>query len=87
MGMNNNVAIGVEGLFWFVSKGIALVMLQILLRWTLPRLRVDQLMHLCWKMFLPIGFVMVVIVGIWITYVAPNPKLLPKISSVESLVK
>jgi hypothetical protein len=30
---------------------------------------------------------MVVIVGIWITYVAPNPKLLPKISSVESLVK
>jgi NADH-quinone oxidoreductase subunit H len=52
MGMNNNVAIGVEGLFWFVSKGIALVMLQILLRWTLPRLRVDQLMHLCWKMFL-----------------------------------
>jgi len=82
MGMNSQLAIGLEGMFWFVSKGIALVMLQILLRWTLPRLRVDQLMHLCWKMFLPIGFVMVVIVGLWITYVAPKPQNMPKLSQV-----
>ncbi len=41
------------GAIWFILKGCLFVAVQIWLRWTLPRLRVDQLMALCWKVLLP----------------------------------
>jgi NADH-quinone oxidoreductase subunit H len=74
LGSDSKLLIGLEGVVWFVMKSLVLVFLQILLRWTLPRLRVDQTMHLCWKIFLPIGFAMVIIVAAWITFVAPRPQ-------------
>ncbi|MBI4597526.1 MAG: NADH-quinone oxidoreductase subunit NuoH [Candidatus Omnitrophica bacterium] len=50
---------------WFLAKTYALVFVLVWLRGTFPRLRVDQLMGLAWKFFLPLGLVNIVAAGIW----------------------
>jgi NADH-quinone oxidoreductase subunit H len=52
------------GLFWFIAKGMVLVFIQIWIRWTLPRLRVDQLMYTSWKVLTPFLFVCIIGVGL-----------------------
>ncbi len=54
----------VWGLFWFIGKGMVLVFLQIWIRWTLPRLRVDQLMYTSWKVLTPFMFACIFGVGL-----------------------
>ena len=51
--------------FWLLAKTMLLLYTQIWIRWTYPRLRVDQLMHLCWKVFTPITLVLVLLCGLW----------------------
>jgi NADH-quinone oxidoreductase subunit H len=54
----------IPGPIVFVAKGIFLVFVMIWLRWTLPRLRVDQLMAMCWKYMIPIAFVNLIGLGL-----------------------
>ena len=56
--------IPVEQFLWFISKGIFFVFVQMWIRWTLPRLRVDQLMTTSWKYLIPIAFVNLIIIGL-----------------------
>ena len=48
------------GLLWFSGKAVFQWLLIIILRWTLPRLRIDQVMYLCYKVLLPIAMACVV---------------------------
>ena len=53
------------GVLWFSGKAIFQWLLIIALRWTLPRLRVDQVMYLCYKVLLPVSMACVVVTALF----------------------
>jgi NADH-quinone oxidoreductase subunit H len=63
-GLPREVAHGLFGLGWFLAKCYFLIFVMMWLRWTLARLRVDQLMDFAWKVLLPISFANLIITGL-----------------------
>lgn len=47
-----------------MAKVIFFCVLQIVIRWTLPRFRYDQLMNMGWKMLLPVALINLVVTAI-----------------------
>ena len=47
----------------FLFKIVALIWFQLMIRWSLPRFRYDQLMSLCWKGMLPLSLLNILAVG------------------------
>lgn len=54
---------------WFIAKAMGIVIFQIIVRWTIPRLRVDQLMHVTWKVLVPCGLLCFFAVALYVMLV------------------
>ncbi len=49
----------------YIIKVLLLMFVAIWLRWTLPRLRIDQLMATCWKFLIPLGLINILGASFW----------------------
>ncbi len=61
--------------FVFAAKVFLLSNVVVWLRWTLPRIRVDQMMSLCWKYLVPAAFLCFVFTLFWQLAVGAAPRL------------
>ena len=54
----------VLGVLCFILKVVALCFVQLTIRWSLPRFRYDQLMHLGWRKLLPASLLNILVTGL-----------------------
>jgi NADH-quinone oxidoreductase subunit H len=70
------------GAFLFLCKSWLLIFVVIWVKWTLPRVRIDQMMNLCWKWFVPLSFVAFLLTAIWM--VLPIPRAVELVISLAT---
>jgi len=63
-----NFLLAISTFVVFLAKAASLVFVVMWIRWTLPRLRLDQLMSMCWKYLIPISFFNLVGSALWVWY-------------------
>lgn len=60
-----NFGLQLLGVFIFLLKSWILIFIVVWIRWTLPRVRIDQMMNLCWKWFVPLSFGAFLLTALW----------------------
>ncbi len=65
------LAAGINGLLfngpiWFVAKCVFFLYVQIWLRWTLPRIRIDQVLYACVQVMLPLTMLLLLGTTLWV---------------------
>ena len=66
----------------FLAKVLLLCWLQLVIRWTLPRFRFDQIQKLCWKMLLPVSLANAFVTGA-LVLLDPSLHLLAAVGLIE----
>ena len=62
LGLSEN-ALGIFSILVFLGKTFCVILLFMWIRWTLPRFRYDQLMHLGWKSLIPLALLNLLVTG------------------------
>ena len=55
----------------YLTKVVLMVLLQMTIRWTLPRFRYDQVMRLGWRIMLPLALANLVVTGVLVALTGP----------------
>lgn len=58
----------IPGVVWFFGKAFFVVFLMMWIRWTYPRLRIDQILTLEWKYLLPISLVNLILMTLIVAF-------------------
>jgi NADH-quinone oxidoreductase subunit H len=58
----------IPGFVWFLGKAFFVVWLLMWIKWTFPRLRIDQILHLEWKILVPIGLVNLLLMTVCVVF-------------------
>lgn len=58
----------IPGIVWFIGKAFALVWVLMWIRWTFPRLRIDQILKLEWKYLMPLSLLNLVLMTIIVAF-------------------
>jgi NADH-quinone oxidoreductase subunit H len=64
----DNVMNLIPGVVWFLGKTFTVVWLLMWVRWTFPRLRIDQILKLEWKYLMPLSLVNLVLMTIFVAF-------------------
>lgn len=67
IGIVDTVVGFIPGFVWFFLKTFLVIFIYMWFRWSFPRLRVDQLMYLEWKMLLPANLLLLMTGGVFLT--------------------
>ncbi len=64
----DNVMNLIPGIFWFLGKTFTVVWLLMWIRWTFPRLRIDQILILEWKYLMPLALLNLVVMTVCVAF-------------------
>ena len=58
----------IPGIVWFIGKAFAMVWLLMWIKWTFPRLRIDQILNLEWKYLMPLALFNLVLMTVCVSF-------------------
>ena len=58
----------IPGIVWFLGKAFAMVWLLMWIKWTFPRLRIDQILNLEWKYLMPVALFNLVLMTVCVAF-------------------
>ena len=58
----------IPGIVWFMGKAFFIVWLMMWIKWTFPRLRIDQILKLEWKYLMPLALLNLVLMTVVVAF-------------------